>query len=381
MQDPSSPRYHQWLNPEQFGERFGASVTDINRTAEWLRSEGFTVGSVARGRSWIVFSGTVAQAQNAFHTEIRRFQAGAKEHFAPAVPPSVPEEFASIIGAIRGLDDFYPEPSRKPQPMYTESNGMHLLAPGDLAEIYGISKVASGYGVTIAVVGNSAVNLADIEQFRSTFQLPANDPQTLLAGDNPGTNTSGGLLEADSDLEWVGAVAPQATILYAYATDVFVAAQTVIDQNLASILSFSFGACEPSLAQSDASSIQEPGSAGEQLKGSPGSPPPGRRGERPVAMRIRTPPLKGSPCGFQHLFPRSPQSAARSLTNRTACGAPAIPGTFPPFMGISPRSVGMTQPQPRGCAQAAAARASCIRNRCGRQGLEFPTTARGTSRI
>ena len=29
QQDPSSPHYHEWLTPQQFGERFGASGADI----------------------------------------------------------------------------------------------------------------------------------------------------------------------------------------------------------------------------------------------------------------------------------------------------------------------------------------------------------------
>ena len=44
--------------------------------------------------------------------------------------------------------------------------------------------------------------------------------------------------------------------MYAYATDVFVAAQTVVDQNLANILLFTYGVCEPNLSTSDASFIE-----------------------------------------------------------------------------------------------------------------------------
>jgi subtilase family serine protease len=29
LQNPSSPRYHQWLTPEQFGEQFGLSAPDL----------------------------------------------------------------------------------------------------------------------------------------------------------------------------------------------------------------------------------------------------------------------------------------------------------------------------------------------------------------
>jgi subtilase family serine protease len=31
QQDPSSPNYHAWLTPEQYGEQFGVSQADIDK--------------------------------------------------------------------------------------------------------------------------------------------------------------------------------------------------------------------------------------------------------------------------------------------------------------------------------------------------------------
>jgi subtilase family serine protease len=36
QQDPASPRFHQWLSPEQFGEQFGAAPEDIATIVAWL---------------------------------------------------------------------------------------------------------------------------------------------------------------------------------------------------------------------------------------------------------------------------------------------------------------------------------------------------------
>src|SRR5580700_2934820 len=65
QQDPSSPNYHKWLTPEQFGQRFGLSSADIVKITRWLRSQGFGIVQVARGRDWVAFGGTVAQVQRA----------------------------------------------------------------------------------------------------------------------------------------------------------------------------------------------------------------------------------------------------------------------------------------------------------------------------
>src|ERR1700728_3946075 len=61
--NPSSPSYHQWLTPEQFGASFGLSASDLAKVSAWLTSQGFTITSIARSSTFINFSGTVAQAQ------------------------------------------------------------------------------------------------------------------------------------------------------------------------------------------------------------------------------------------------------------------------------------------------------------------------------
>lgn len=211
LQDPSSPHFHKWLTPEEFGDRFGASAEKLNRVVDWLRSEGFVVASTARGLGWIVFSGTVFQVQKSFHTEIHHYQVGGKMHYAPAIPPSIPADLVDLVAGIHGLDDFFLEPAGHPHPLATESDGSHALAPGDIDTIYSLPGLpTAGTGLTIAVVGASVVNLSDIQQFRKMFQLSANDPKLFLAGDDPGT-VSAAMLEADSDIEWAGGVAPAAS--------------------------------------------------------------------------------------------------------------------------------------------------------------------------
>src|SRR5438046_702534 len=43
QQDPASPVYHQWLTPEDFGDRYGVSNSDYSKVEDWLRSPGFDV--------------------------------------------------------------------------------------------------------------------------------------------------------------------------------------------------------------------------------------------------------------------------------------------------------------------------------------------------
>src|ERR1700733_3473399 len=42
LQDSSSPNYHKWVTPEEFGERFGASTSQLDQLVSWLTAEGLT---------------------------------------------------------------------------------------------------------------------------------------------------------------------------------------------------------------------------------------------------------------------------------------------------------------------------------------------------
>ena len=64
------------------------------------------------------------------------------------------------------------------------------------------------------------------------------------------------LAEADLDLEWSGAVARNANILFVYGTDVFNAVNYAIDNNLAPVVSTSYGTCELEPPDQGASTLQ-----------------------------------------------------------------------------------------------------------------------------
>jgi hypothetical protein len=74
--DPESPQYHQWLTPESYGQLFGISDNDLAQTVNWLQTHGMSVEEVTAGRRAIVFSGTAAQVNSAFHAQIHLYRVG-----------------------------------------------------------------------------------------------------------------------------------------------------------------------------------------------------------------------------------------------------------------------------------------------------------------
>lgn len=268
QQTAGSANYHHWLTPEDFAQRFGASQEDVDKITAWLGAQGLTVAAVARARNWIAVNGAASNIESAFQTEIHEYSVNGEAHFANATEPSVPTAFGEVVSAIRGLNDFRMKPKRRRgsalAPHYTDGQGNYFIAPDDFATIYDVKPLYAdgidGSGQSLVIAGQTNINLSDIETFRSTFGLSANDPQLLLVpnSQDPGISQSD-LDEADLDLELSGAVARNAKIIFVYSSDVMVSVEYAIDQDLAPVLSQSYGGCEQETPTSDALSFQEMG--------------------------------------------------------------------------------------------------------------------------
>jgi Tectonin domain/Pro-kumamolisin, activation domain/Subtilase family len=252
QQTPGTATYHHWLTPEQFADRFGLSTADAHTVAAWLSSFHFTGIEIAPSRTSVSFSGTVGQVQAAFGTSIHSYVSNGELHFANATDPVLPNELDGIVEAITGLHDFHFKPQHvrpsaaRTAPDFSTSSGQ-FLAPDDFAAIYDVKPLYAagidGSGEKIAVVGESDINISDIQAFRSAARLPRKNPIVVLTGPDPGTR-AGPETEADLDLEWAGGIARNATIIYVNSTDAMESAAYAIEHNLAPVLSISYGACE-----------------------------------------------------------------------------------------------------------------------------------------
>ena len=246
----------------------------------WLQSQGFQVTQVSKGRTVIEFSGTAALVQQAFHTSIHSYLVNGEQHYANASNPSIPAALAPVVAGVDALNSF-PRSSQGQfagifrkgvkdakvtpvSPQFTfpggcdQNNNCYALGPYDFATIYNVlplwNQGVKGTGETVAIVGRTNINIQDARDFRSLFGLTANDPHIILNGPDPGIN--GDESEADIDIQWSGAVAPNATIDFVTSastesTDgVDLSALYIVDNNLAPVMSESYGQCELSLGTS-----------------------------------------------------------------------------------------------------------------------------------
>jgi subtilase family serine protease len=272
QQDPASPLYHQWLTPDQFAARFGMADADLDKVKSWLQQQGFSIDSVARGRNMIRFSGTAGQVEQAFSTQMRYYNVEGKRHFAPSTELSLPAALAPVVLAVRNLHDFRLKPMlRRPaRPDFTSYlSGYVHFAPGDIVTAYNINPVYqagyTGTGQSIAIMGQSAIDVSDIENFESAATLPVKDPTLVLV---PGTGTStayeGDESESDIDIEWSGAIATGANTIFVYVGDLLNYGVTdsityAVDEDIAPIISISYGGCEPGYTAAEIQSYEATG--------------------------------------------------------------------------------------------------------------------------
>jgi subtilase family serine protease len=261
QQDPSSPYFHRWLTPKEFGDRFGLSSAQYDKIVAWLQERGFTIHEAPESRNWLAFTATARQLREAFNLRIHEYVVNGEVHYAAANEPSVPAEFEHLVLGFRSLHNFRAK-SRIIRPRLTDNTtNTHALAPDDIATIYNVrgaySSSLTGAGQKIAVVGQTDFQLQDIRAFRAAAGLSASDPQVILV---PGVTDPGivdsDVDEASLDVEWAGAVAKDATVLYVNSDDVLLKSLPyAVSQNVAPVVSISYGDCEANWTVADRNTL------------------------------------------------------------------------------------------------------------------------------
>ena len=279
-QKPGSAGYRRWMTPETYGAAYGISDHDLAAVQQWLQANGLTVERVSTARNAIQFSGTAGSISSAFHTSIHTYDVGEQKHFNNITDPQIPTTLAPVIAGVSPMNDFHARPmhefgktghydaaSGHLQPDMTggDANDGYALfvTPADASIIYDTpnknfnptaTQTLDGTGVTIGILGYSALPMADVQNYRTAF-LPAsaasNLPVPILDGGvDPGVMDGDPGVESLLDVEVAGGLAPGAAINYYYAasTDLsdglILAGLRALEENKVNILSVSYGECE-----------------------------------------------------------------------------------------------------------------------------------------
>ena len=276
QQDPTSPRYHRWLTPDQFAANFGPTQSSFEAVGDWLKSQGFSVESADIKERSIRVAGTVAKVQRAFGTTIVASEDGLS--YANRSDPSIPARFEGVIARIEGLHNMHASKASIQQPLADSLQTALVPAappgvrpqvliggdgpffgPSDFYTFYDERPVLSagidGSGFDcIALAEDSNFLAAAVSDFDSAFGLAAANLTTILADrKNPGRTADE--LETLLDIEWAHAVAPGAPIRVYVGNDGNARVEPIVDainravtDNACGAISVSFSLCGDPMA-------------------------------------------------------------------------------------------------------------------------------------
>jgi hypothetical protein len=285
---PGSPVFRRYLRPEAFARRFGAAPGAAAAVAASLRAHGLQPGRVTPNGLSIPVRGTVGGAERAFSVSLGevRLPSGAAAVVASAAP-ALDASVAGQVQAVLGLSSLVrPRPldlragisaqgrtprSRAhvatggPQPCSAASSSapaQQAYTADQIASAYGFSGLYragdGGQGQTVALYELEPVDPRDIAAYQACYGTHSAVSYVPVDG---GAGTGAGSGEAALDIEQVIGLAPRAHLVVyegpnsssdsagsgPYDTD-----SAIVTQDLASVVSTSWGQCEPVEGQTDA---------------------------------------------------------------------------------------------------------------------------------
>ena len=272
LTDPSSPNYHKWITPAQFGQKFGASTDDIAKVVSSLKSIGLTNVTVWPDRLFISADGSKGAAESAFGVTIQGYSRNSEKiaeglsptYYAPDKLPTLSGPIAARVEAVFGLSNAV---QARPSGLLPSSTSLissqGYLDPPDLANVYNISSLHSrgleGQGQTIAIFSPTAFQQSDITRFLSANNISSASVNVINVSGSSGSGNSSlaDQVEACIDIETIVGQAPAATInVYEAPNDGGFEIFQRVEQDDPNILSESYGIDEDNVNQAYASSYE-----------------------------------------------------------------------------------------------------------------------------
>ncbi|MGH8861933.1 MAG: S53 family peptidase [Jatrophihabitantaceae bacterium] len=208
---PGSADYGRVLTPAQFTARFAATAATATSVRGYLRAQGMRNVTVASNRLQVTALSTVAQAEHAFHTSIRRYRQSGRTVLANTRPALVP---ATLRGAVTGVLGLSTLGFRTAAPI-----GLPKLTgyfPREFVKVYDAGRTKQGAGTTLAVFADGALTqtIKDLRLAEARRHLPRVPVSLVHAG--PRSRDTSGVDEWNLDTQTSTGAAPYASRLYVY---------------------------------------------------------------------------------------------------------------------------------------------------------------------
>ncbi|HTY86418.1 MAG TPA: protease pro-enzyme activation domain-containing protein [Candidatus Acidoferrum sp.] len=254
--DPASPRFHQYLTPEQFTQRFGPTERDYQAVIDFAKANGLTVVGTHPNRLVLDVSGSVKEIERTFHVALHTYRhpSEARDFYAPDAEPSL--DLPVPILSVSGLNNYsLPRPAFKARPA-GQAGGMTPSAGSGPSGSYMGNDFRAAYAPDVSLKGNGQnvalvqfdgydsnniatyMTMAGLTNYPTVTNIPIVGTNSLPSGSANG--------EVCLDIEMVIAMAPSVSKIYVYeATNGTVSWSTMLSRiandNLAKQVSSSWG--------------------------------------------------------------------------------------------------------------------------------------------
>jgi subtilase family serine protease len=298
---PGSPSYHQYLSPDQFGRRFGATAAQLRRIRGAFARHGLRLGDAGAGRLSIPLAADAGTIERGLDVQLRRVRGRGQGVVAATRAPAIAAGAAAGVQSIVGLDSSSaPQPltrrARHPGPLAqplddgeatatstTAATGTSTATPAgpqpcsqatyaggqnggytdnQLATAYGFDGLYragdDGSGTTVAIYELQPDNPSDIAAFESCYGISTQVSYVSVDG---GAGHGAGSDEAAFDIENLIGFAPGAKVLVYQGPNAQTGAPgsgpydtfaAIVNQDRAQVVSVSWGGCEAQLGRADA---------------------------------------------------------------------------------------------------------------------------------
>ena len=276
--DRTSPYFHDFLTPVQFGQRFGPSPSQVATVEAALRGAGLTPGAVGPNRLAIPVTASAQQVERAFGISLVRYRlagAGGRIAYANSAAPKFAAAAAPLVAGVLGLNDLalssdsLSSPTGPAQARPTTVTRPDVAGPqacGDasatanqfggytanelasyylMSPLYGLGDYGQGVRVALAEIGPNLP--ADITTYEKCYGIKTAVKYLKVDG-GAGTGSGAPTPEAALDIEDVAGLAPRAAIdvYQAPGSDksVYDMFNDIVKADKDKVVSASFGGCE-----------------------------------------------------------------------------------------------------------------------------------------
>jgi len=200
---PGDPAYHQWLSSAQTTQNFSPTVAQAQAVADYLTASGFINVQIASDRLLVTATGTIAQAQQAFNTQIGAFSmtngdSGIANTSVIQVPASLTQVdhvlgLNTLIRAhIRSLPASELKPLTGVPTAALGTGGTDGYYPDGFATVYDRPSNMTGRNTVAALIGwgDMTASVNDLQQFESARGIAA-VPTSIVSTTGSSTDESG----------------------------------------------------------------------------------------------------------------------------------------------------------------------------------------------